>query len=328
MSQSPPVKQRPLGKSGLQVSEIGFGAWGIGGSEWIGAEDDQSLRALHRAIDQGVNFVDTAIAYGRGHSEILVGRVVRERKETVAVATKVAPKNLEWPARKGVSVAEVFPADHIQRLCDKSLRNLGLERIDLLQLHVWQDDWLDEEGWKDAWTGLKKAGKVRLLGLSVNDHDPGSALRAVTSGLFDAVQVIYNVFDPTPARELLPLCQKHGLGVLARVPFDEGGLTGTITPETKFPKGDFRNDYFQGDRKRQVFERTNALKALLGEDAKTLPELALRFCLSHDAVSTVIPGMRRPATVDANVAVSDGRRLKPKTLGALAAHAWPRNFYD
>jgi aryl-alcohol dehydrogenase-like predicted oxidoreductase len=322
------VRQRALGRTGLQVSEIGFGAWGIGGSEWIGAEDEQSLRALHRAIDQGLTFIDTAIAYGRGRSETLVGRVVRERKEDVLVATKVAPKNLEWPARKGVPVAEVFPGAHIQRLCEKSLRNLGRERIDLLQLHVWQDDWLDEDGWKDAWTGLKKAGKVRLLGLSVNDHDPGSALRAVASGLFDAVQVIYNIFDPTPARELLPLCQRHGLGVLARVPLDEGGLTGAITPETRFPAGDFRNEYFAGDRKRQVFERANALKALLGPEAKSLPELALRFCLSHDAVSTVIPGMRRPSTVDANVAVSDGRKLSPKLLETLAAHAWPRNFYD
>jgi len=321
------VKQRPLGRTGLLVSEIGFGAWGIGGSEWIGAEDEQSLRALHRAIDQGLNFVDTAIAYGRGRSERLVGQVVRERMEEVAVATKIAPKNLEWPARKGVSVAEVFPADHIQKLCHKSLRNLGRERIDLLQLHVWQDDWLDEGGWQEAWTGLKTSGKVRFLGLSVNDHDPGSALRAVASGLFDAVQVIYNVFDPTPARELFPLCQKHGLGVLARVPLDEGGLTGTIDPDTTFPEGDFRNEYFEGDRKRQVFERAKALTALLGAEAASLPELALRFCLSHDAVSTVIPGMRRLSTVDANVAVSDGRPLSPRLREELARHAWPRNFY-
>ncbi len=257
-----------------------------------------------------------------------MGQVVRERKERVLVATKIPPKNMEWPARKGVPVAETFPADHIRKFCEKSLRKLGMEQVDLMQLHVWQDDWLDEGGWQEAWTGLKTSGKVSFLGVSINDHEPKTALRAVASGLFDTVQVIYNIFDPTPARELFPLCQKHGVGVLARVPLDEGGLTGTITPASTFPKGDFRNDYFAGDRKRQVFERTEALKKLLGPEAATLPELALRFCLSHDAVSTAIPGMRRTSTVDANVAVSDGRRLSPALLSELARHAWPRNFYD
>jgi aryl-alcohol dehydrogenase-like predicted oxidoreductase len=322
------MNTRPLGRTGLQVSEIGFGAWGIGGSEWIGADDEESLRALRRALDRGVSFIDTAIVYGRGRSERLVGQVVREREERVLVATKIPPKNMEWPARKGVPVAETFPADHIRKFCDKSLRNLGMERVDLMQFHVWQDDWLDEGGWQEAWTGLKTSGKVRFLGVSINDHEPATAVRAVSSGLFDALQVIYNIFDPTPAREILPLCQKHGVGVLARVPLDEGGLTGTITPDSTFPEGDFRRDYFAGDRKRQVFERAEGLTKLLGPEAATLPELALRFCLSHDAVSTVIPGMRRTATVDANVAVSDGRRLSPAFLSTLAGHAWPRNFYD
>jgi aryl-alcohol dehydrogenase-like predicted oxidoreductase len=321
------MEKRRLGRTGLDVSAIGFGAWGIGGTMWIGAQDDESLRALHRAIDRGVNFIDTAIVYGEGKSERLVGEVVRARREEVWVATKVPPKNLQWPARKGVPVAQVFPGAHITRFAEKSLENLGLERVDLLQLHVWRDEWLDEEGWRDALLALKREGKVRFLGISINDHDPGSALRAVASGLFDTVQVIFNIFDPTPAAELLPLCAKHHLGVLARVPLDEGGLTGTITPDTVFPADDWRNRYFGGDRKRQVFERTGALRKLLGPEAETLPELALRFCLSHDAVSTVIPGMRRLATVDANVAVADGRALSPALRAELARHAWPRNFY-
>jgi aryl-alcohol dehydrogenase-like predicted oxidoreductase len=325
--QNPDMKKRRLGRTGLEVSEIGFGAWGIGGTMWIGAKDDESLRALHRAIDQGVNLIDTAVVYGEGRSEQLVGKAVRERKEEVWVATKVPPKNLEWPARKGVAVAEVFPAAHITRFAEKSLKNLGLERVDLLQLHVWRDEWLDQDGWREAFLGLKTQGKARFLGISINDHDPGSALRAVASGLFDTVQVIYNIFDPTPAAELYPACLKHDVGVLARVPLDEGGLTGTITPTTAFPADDWRNDYFGGDRKRHVHERTEALATLLGAEAATLPELALRFCLSHEAVSTVIPGMRRLATVDANVAVADGRRLSPGLLAALAQHAWPRNFY-
>jgi len=321
------MKMRPLGRTGLQVSEIGFGAWGIGGTMWIGARDEDSLAALRRALDLGVNFIDTAIVYGQGRSERLVGQVVRERRELVYVATKIPPKNLEWPARRGVSVRETFPADHIARFCDKSLRNLGLERVDLLQLHVWQDAWLDEEGWQEAWLGLKASGKARFLGLSVNDHEPASARRAVASGLFDAVQVIYNIFDPTPGADLLPLCAKHGLGVLARVPLDEGGLTGTIQPDTTFPEGDFRNDYFRGERRRQVFARTEALSTLLGAEAQSLSELALRFCLSHPAVSAVIPGMRSAARVEQNVGAGDGRRLSPGLLDKLARHAWPRNFY-
>jgi aryl-alcohol dehydrogenase-like predicted oxidoreductase len=319
---------RLLGRTGLQVSEIGYGAWGIGASQWIGARDDESLRALHRAVDLGVNFIDTALAYGDGHSEKLVGRLLRERRETVYVATKVPPRNAVWPAPRGVPVSENYPAAHIATSAERSLRNLGVERIDLLQLHTWLDDYLDQDGWRDALLGLKRQGKVRALGISVNDHDPGSALRAVASGLFDTVQVIYNIFDQGPEERLFPLCRQHGLGVLARVPFDEGGLTGTITPETTFPPGDWRNGYFKGDRKREVWERAEALKKLLGEEARTLPELALRFCLAHEAVSTVIPGMRRLASVEANVAVSDGRRLSPKLKSELRRHAWERNFYD
>jgi aryl-alcohol dehydrogenase-like predicted oxidoreductase len=321
------MKTRVLGGTGLQVSEIGYGAWGIGASQWIAAQDDESLRALHRAVDLGVNIIDTALAYGHGHSEKLVGRVVREREETIYVATKVPPKNGAWPAPRGVPVSENYPATHIVKSAEQSLRNLGLERIDLLQLHTWLDDYLDQDGWKDALLGLKKQGKVRAVGISVNDHDPGSAVRAVESGLFDAVQVIYNIFDQGPEERLLPLCQQHGVGVLARVPFDEGGLTGTIMLETTFPAGDWRNHYFKGDRKRQVWERNQALAKLLGGEARTLPELALRFCLAHDAVSTVIPGMRRTSSVEANVGVSDGRRLSPALRRELKRHAWPRNFY-
>ena len=322
------MKKRRLGRTGFEVSEIGFGAWGIGKGLWVGAEDDESLRALHRAVDLGLNFIDTALAYGPDHSERLVGRLLRERAERLYVATKVPPMNREWPARKDVPAVEVFPRDHIVACCERSLDNLGVEAIDLLQLHVWRDEWLDQEGWRDALSSLKAAGKVRHFGISINDHEPASALRAVASGVFDAVQVIYNLFDPTPAAELFPACRTHDVGVIVRVPLDEGGLTGTIRPDSTFEEGDFRRIYFRGDRAHQVFERAEKLKASLGQEAATLPELALRFCLSDDAVSTVIPGMRRVATVEANVAVSDGRRLSPGLLTALAAHAWPRNFYE
>lgn len=322
------MKTRRLGRTGVQVSEIGYGAWGIGKALWVGADDTESLRALHRAIDLGVNLIDTALAYGPGHSERLVGQLVRERQETIAVATKVPPKNNRWPASPGVPVAEIFPGAHIIESCESSLQNSGLEILDLLQLHVWHDDYLSQGDWQAAFDRLKQAGKVRFVGISINDHDPASALRAVASGIFDTVQVIYNIFDPTPAEELLPLCLKHDVGVLARVPLDEGGLTGAITPDASFAEGDFRNRYFKGDRKRQVFERAQALEALLGEEAASLPELALRFCLSHPAVSTVIPGMRSVRNVERNVALSDGRCLSPGLLAQLSRHAWPRNFYQ
>jgi aryl-alcohol dehydrogenase-like predicted oxidoreductase len=322
------IDKRPLGRTGLWVSEIGFGAWGIGGAQWIGATDDESLRALHRAVDLGLNFIDTALAYGRGQSERLIGRLLRERKgEDIVVATKVPPRNLVWPASPDVAASETFPPEHIERMCEKSLSNLGVERIDILQLHVWQDSYLDQDGWRDAFLGLKKKGKVRFLGISAGEHDADSALRASSSGLFDTMQVLYNIFDQRPADRLLPLCRENGVGVLARVPFDEGGLTGLIRPDATFPEGDFRAEYFRGDRRRQVWERCEALKELLDGEAKTLPELALRFCLSHDAVSTVIPGMRKTSRVEENCAVGDGRRLSPALLAALKQHAWPRNFY-
>jgi aryl-alcohol dehydrogenase-like predicted oxidoreductase len=212
--------------------------------------------------------------------------------------------------------------------CEESLRHLRRDHVELLQLHVWHDRFLQEDGWKDALLGLKKAGKVRFLGVSVSEHEADTALEAAAAGLFDAMQVLYNIYDPRPADALLPACRAHGLGVLARVPFDEGGLTGEIRPDTTFPEGDFRNHYFAGIRRKLVFERTEALRPLLGEEARTLPELALRFCLSHEAVSSVIPGMRSAARVDANAPVGDGRPLSPRLLEDLRPHAWPRNFYQ
>jgi aryl-alcohol dehydrogenase-like predicted oxidoreductase len=325
------MQKRPFGRSGVEVSEIGFGAWGIGKAMWVGADDAESMRALDRAMDVGVDFIDTALGYGRGHSEALVGQAVRERggEGAIFVATKVPPKNFVWPAQRGVPVSQCFPPGHITACAEKSLYNLGLERIDLLQLHVWQDEYLDqrETGWAEALLKLKQQGKVRFLGISINDHDPGSALRAVESGLFDCVQVIYNVFDQSPEAELFPACRQRGVAVIARVPFDEGGLTGKITPETTFPAGDWRHDYFQGDRKREVYERAQAIGKEMGDEAASLPELALRFCLSHDAVTTVIPGMRSVKHVDANVAAADGRRLSAGLRERLKTHAWVRNFY-
>ncbi len=318
---------RRLGRTGLEVSEIGYGAWGIGQTMWIGAEDSDSLKALERAIDLGLNFIDTALAYGDGHSEELVGSVVRARDETVHVATKIPPKNLRWPASPEDAVDAAFPGEHIRACTERSLRNLGLERIDVQQFHVWHDDWLEQGDWLETVEALKQEGKIRCFGVSINDHEPGTALELVRSGRVDTVQVIYNVFDQSPEDELFPLCVEHGVGVLARVPFDEGGLTGRIDAETTFPEGDFRNDYFRGDRRREVAERVRGIADELGVTVEGVPELALRYILSEPAVSTVIPGMRSIRNVERNMAAGDGRGLPRDEVAKLKGHRWVRNWY-
>ena len=321
------MKYRRLGRTELKVSEIGFGAWGIGAGMWRGARDEESLRALHEAADRGVNFFDTALVYGEGHSEKLIGRFLRERNERLYVATKVPPKNRLWPARPGIPLEEVFPPDYVLHCAEQSLRNLGLDSVDLLQFHVWNDEWLEQGDWYSPIDRLKREGKIRFFGVSINDHQPENALKLIDTGLVDTVQVIFNIFDQSPTRRLFPVCLEKDIGVIVRVPFDEGTLTGKITRNTVFPKGDFRESYFRGDRKRQVEERVSRLMAFLNEEIPTLPDLALRFCLSWDAVSTVIPGMRKIEHVQANCAVSDGRRLPAEVLQQLAAHAWEKNFY-
>jgi aryl-alcohol dehydrogenase-like predicted oxidoreductase len=321
------MESRRFGSSDIEVSEIGYGAWGISGVQWEGAEDDESIRALHRAIDLGVNFIDTAAAYGEGHSERLVGRVVRERGERVYVASKVPPKNLTWPAAEGSRVEDVFPGEHVRRMTERSLENLGLEALDLQQLHVWRDEWLGQGDWLETLEQLKREGKIRLFGVSINDHQPESALQVVESGIVDSVQVIFNVFDQSPLDALFPACIENGVAVIVRVALDEGGLTGTITPETEFPEGDFRNHYFGGERKREVQEHVEAICADLGISNSQVAETALRFVLSEPAVSTVIPGMRSVRNVERNTAVGDGHGLPPEQVEKLRGHRWDRDFY-
>lgn len=321
---------RQLGRTGLTVSEIGFGAWGIGGGLWQGSNDAASLEALHTALDAGLTFIDTALAYGDGHSERLIGRALEARRESVVVATKVPPKNYLWPAARGVPLAHVFPAEYVRRCAETSAANLG-RPVDVLQFHVWRDEWRAEADWRAVERTLEAllaAGTVRHLGISVNDHEPESALVAVRDwDLLGAVQVIYNIYDRSPERELFPACHDRGVGVIVRVPLDEGGLTGTIVPGVAFRPDDFRSRYFRDDRPAQVAGRLARLEPVLRREAGSLVEGALRFCLSHPAIGTVIPGMRTAAHARANCAVSDGRRLSPALLADLRAHVWERNFY-
>jgi aryl-alcohol dehydrogenase-like predicted oxidoreductase len=321
------VQHRPLGKTGLSVSEIGFGAWGIGGSGWIGAQEDESVRALHRAIDLGVNFIDTARGYGE--SERIVGQVVREHHgDPLYVATKVPPRNRAWPAPDGVDPADAFPGDHIRASLETSLRVSGLEAFDLLQFHVWSDEWTGRGDWLETIGDLRREGKIRFFGVSVNDYQPDNALALVRSGHVDAVQVIYNAFHQAPEEHLLPACAEHGVGVIVRVALDEGGLTGRIVPGVTFADRDFRNRFFGGDRKEQVKQHADALAADLGIDDGRLAEVALRYVLSHGAVSTVIAGMRTVRNVERNAAVGDGQGLSAEQRAIVARHRWERNFYQ
>ena len=320
------MNYRKLGRTGFEVSDIGYGAWGIGGKQWLGGEDDESLNSLRRAIELGVNLIDTALAYGDGHSEQLVGQVVRESGRKIYVATKVPPKNRVWPAAAGTPLAEVFPYEYIVASAEESLRNLRLDTIDLLQLHVWTDAWVEREEWRRALEDLKRSGKVRAVGVSATEHDPDSALQVMKTGLIDAVQVIYNIFDQTPAVRMFPLALERNIGILARVPLDEGALSGHFSESTTFPAGDFREWYFRGDRKKQVVEHVDALRRDLGE-AASIPDTALRFCLSHPAVSSVIPGMRTRRHVESNTALSQAGALPAETLSLLKRHAWDRNYY-
>jgi aryl-alcohol dehydrogenase-like predicted oxidoreductase len=272
-----------------------------------------------------VNFIDTALAYGEGHSERLVGQVVRERDENVYVATKIPPRNRVWPAPSGLHPDEVFPADYVTECTDTSLRNLGLEAIDVQQFHVWSDEWVGQGDWLEAVEGLKSEGKIRFFGVSINDHQPANAVKLIETRVLDTVQVIYNVFDQSPEDKLFPVCMEHDVGVIVRVPFDEGALTGRITPDTTFDEDDLRNDYFRGDRKQKVYERVRAIVSELGVTEEEIAEVALRYVLSHPAVSTVIPGMRSVRNVERNVAVADG--LPKDQVRRLKAHRWVRNFY-
>jgi aryl-alcohol dehydrogenase-like predicted oxidoreductase len=319
------MEYRQLGRTGLTVSEIGYGAWGIGASAWVGAREDESVMALHRAIELGVTFIDTARGYGE--SERIVGGVLRDHPD-VLVATKVPPKNGIWPAPGGLHPDETFPGDHIRASVETSLAASGLEAFDVLQLHVWSDEWVGKGDWLETIADLRQEGKIRFVGVSINDYQPENALELVRSGTVDTVQVIYNAWHQQPEEHLLPACAEHGVGVIVRVALDEGGLTGRITADSSFPDGDFRNRYFGGDRSAQVEQHVAALVADLDISTDELPDLALRYVLDHPAVSTVIAGMRSVRNVERNAATSDGRRLTDAQREVIRRHRWERNFYQ
>ena len=316
------MRYRRFGRTGWQVSEVGYGMWGLAG--WTGSEDVESLASLERAIDLGCTFFDTAWGYGAGHSETLLGKVVRAHPDkSLVVATKIPPKNFTWPSRRGFLLDDCFPPDHIREYAEKSLANLGLPHIDLLQFHVWEDAWANDDRWQKAMDGLKSEGIIRAVGVSANRWEPAECMQTLKTGLVDAVQVIYNIFDQAPEDDLFPLCQELNIAVIARVPFDEGTLTGNLTLETTFPEGDWRAGYFNPENLRESVEHAERLRADVPAQM-TMPELALRWILQNRAVSTVIPGMRKIRNVEANVATSDSKNLDPSLMATLKSHRWDR----
>lgn len=322
------MEYRNFAKTDVEVSRLGYGAWGIGKTMWIGAEDQESKRSLHKAIEQGVNFFDSAFVYGMGHSERLIGEVEQESGEKLFITSKIPSKKYEWPAKDSSSLEASFPKEHIIQMTEKSLRNLKREFLDLQQFHVWSDQWADHDEWKEAVMQLKQQGKVRFFGISVNDHEPENGIKAAESGLIDSFQVIFNIFDQSPADRLLPFCKENKISVIARVPFDEGSLTGNITPDTEFPRGDFRNTYFGGNRKQEVWDRVNKLREDVDKEAGSLAEAALRYVISFDAVTTVIPGMRKEKHLLANAESVNKGPLSDQLMEKLKAYRWDRNFYQ
>lgn len=316
------MQYRKFGRTGWNVSEIGYGMWGMAG--WTGSEEQEVNKALDRSIELGCNFFDTAWAYGEGLSEQILNKTIKRHPgKKLHVATKIPPKNRKWPSRRGFALKDVFPADYIIEYTEKSLVNLGVESIDLQQFHVWEDSWAQEDEWKEAITQLTRQGKVKAWGLSVNRWEPANCLETIRTGLIDGIQVIYNIFDQAPEDDLLPLCREKNIGVIARVPFDEGTLTGTLTKETTFPKNDWRASYFVPENLSSSVEHAEALKPLMPA-GMSMPEMALRFILSNPDIATTIPGMRKIRNVEANMAASDGKGLPENLLKQLKAHRWDR----
>ena len=316
------MRYRTFGRTNWQVSEIGYGMWGLAG--WTGSDDAESLASLQRSIDLGCNFFDTAWAYGDGHSEVLLGQALRANpSKKLYAASKVPPKNRCWPSQREFSVDVSYPPEYVFEYVDKSLQNIGVETLDLIQYHTWEDHWLDDDRTIRTIEQLRASGKVQAVGISMNRWEPQNGIRAVKSGLIDAVQVIYNIFDQNPEDELFPACRAHNVGVVARVPFDEGSLTGTLTLQSTWPVDDWRSTYFVPENLRSSVEHADALKPLV-PDGSTMAEMALRFILNNHDVATIIPGMRKLKNVEANVASSDKGPLPSLLHSELRKHRWVR----
>ena len=335
------MKYRKLGKTNLKVAEVGIGTWQLAGDPemWVKGSLTESIKSLHKYVELGGNFIDTAWVYGyeegkkgtpdKHASHELIAKFLKEtgKRNDLIIATKVAPKNWHWPAWKHDKLTDCFPVGHIEKQVDECLMSLGVDYLDLVQFHVWNDAWARQASWQKSVEKLISSGKVRYWGISINDYQPSNCLNTLDTGLISTIQFIFNIFHQKPTEKLLPYAKKNNIGLIARVPLDEGGLTGKFTKNTKFQKGDFRQHYFKGTRLLELVEHTNELKKIAKGEGGTLTELSLRWLLSHPEVSTVIPGMRKVSYVKGNLKASDKGKLSAKVMKELSNHVWERNFY-
>ena len=316
------MKYRRFGRTGWQVSKIGYGMWGMAG--WSGSDDEQSLASLQLAIDLGCTFFDTAWGYGEGHSEALLGQILRANPEKkIYTATKIPPKNFIWPSQRVFNLDDCFPPDHIEEYVHRSLENSGLDSFDLMQFHVWEDHFVEDDRWVKKVAELREEGLFNAIGISINRWEPWNGVKTVKSGFIDAVQVIYNIFDQNPEDELLPACEEHDVAVIARVPFDEGTLTGNLTMESSWPADDWRSSYFVPENLESSVEHAESLRPLVPA-GMTMPQMALRFILNEPRIHTIIPGMRKSNHVKMNIAASDSGPLPSELHTALRGHRWDR----
>ena len=323
------MQQRIFGRMGWHVGEVGYGMWGMGG--WAGSDDDESRASLARAVDLGCNFFDTAFAYGNGRSENLLGQIVRANpQKRLYTASKIPPKNLQWPALADSTLMQSYPPDHVEEYVHRSLENSGLAQFDVMQFHTWSDEWMRDDRWFYKIDDMRSQKLINAIGISINRWEPWNGVRAVRSGQIDSVQVIYNIFDQNPEDELFPACREMDVAVIARVPFDEGTLTGTMTKDSKWPEGDWRNTYFVPENLIPSVERADAVKKALEEWNRehstkiTMPELALRFILGNEDVNTIIPGMRKLNHVESNIEASDVGPLPPELHEKMKGFRWVR----
>lgn len=325
------MKYRKFGELGWDISEIGFGAWAIGGDMWGVQDDNLSIEALHKAIELGVNFIDTAKGYGKGHSEEIIGKVLKEHKETIFVATKIPPvEGTQWPPPNDQDVMKSFPPQYIIENCESSLKRLQRDWIDVYQFHTWASAFNLMDEWFEAMSKLKEQGKIRAIGVSVPDNIPENVIGALALDKIDAVQVIYNIFEQHPQWNLFPVCSRLNIPVIVRVPFDEGALTGKYTLETRFSNEDVRKYYFRGNNLSAVINHVEEIKRFKDKFYPDMPlaQYALRFCLSHNSVSTVIPGIRNPLQAELNTEASDGELLSKLELELLKSFAWRKDFWN
>ncbi len=321
------MKYRILGKTELKVSEIGFGGWQIGGSQWGDQKEKDSIDALNAAIERGVNFIDTAAGYGDGKSEKIIGELIKRRSENILVCTKTPPEDGPWPPSPYCKAEERYPEKYLRKNVEERIKILGVDKLDILLLHTWTRRWNEDPTPLLILNKLKNEGKISFIGVSTPEHDQNSINDLIRNGLIDVAEIIYNIFDQEPAAQLLPLAKKYNTGIICRVPFEEGSLTGKFTEDTKFSDDDFRKDYFSGDRLQRTIKRVNEIKKITKNTGLSLPEVALLFVLERKEISTVIPGMRNLQHVEANTVVSDLPELKPEIIESLKGQAWLKAFW-